>query len=271
MALPATITIGIPPTFHLGPVVVAWHGIMTAAGILVGCWVGFRYARERRLSSERLQVAVAILVLAGIVGARFYYLAQADAAALLRPDEWFGNIGFAFYGALIAGAAGVGLYLWRAKLSLRYLDAIAAGFPLGMAIGRIGDVINGEHYGPPTTAPWGFRYTNPGAETPSRDLAYQSGAFYEVLLALLMFAVLWPLRGRLRPPGALMWATIGLYSFGRFLIFFIIRDTPVVALGLRQAQWTSLGLCAVAAVGLWWAYRGEAAGALGPRQARHEP
>lgn len=251
----AAITIGIPPSFHIGPVEFAWHGIMIAVGILVGSIFGFRYARERKLDADRLQVALVILILSGIVGARFYYLVQTDAGALLRPGEWFGNVGFAFYGALIAGAAAVGAYLWRERLSLRYLDAIAAGFPLGMAVGRIGDVINGEHYGPPTTDPWGFRYTDPAAAAPSTELAYQSGAFYEVLWALLMFAVLWPLRNRLRPPGAMLWAAVGLYSFGRFLIFFIIRDAPVVALGLRQAQWTSLALCAIAAVGLWWAYR----------------
>lgn len=100
----ATITIGIPPSFHIGPVEVAWHGIMIAVGILVGCFLGFRYARERGLDTGRLQIAVVILVLAGIVGARFYYLVQTEADALLRPGDWFNNVGFAFYGALIAGA-----------------------------------------------------------------------------------------------------------------------------------------------------------------------
>lgn len=260
----ATITIGIPPTFHVGPVEIAWHGIMIAVGILVGCFFGFRYARERGLTTDRLQVALFIVVFAGIVGARFYYLIQTEAGALLRPGDWFNNVGFAFYGALIAGALAVGVYLWRAKLSIRYLDAIAAGFPLGMAVGRIGDVINGEHYGPPTTDPWGFHYTDPAAATPSTHLAYQSGAFYEVLWALLMFSILWPLRNRLRPAGAMLWVTIGFYSLGRFLIFFIIRDTPVIALGLRQAQWTSVALCALSAVGLWWAYRGEATAPVPP-------
>ena len=251
----ATITIGIPPTFDLGPVTLAWHGLMIGAGILAGSWLAFRYAREHELDAERLQVTLLILVVAGVAGARFYYLAQTDAAALLRPREWLGSNGYAFYGALIAGALAVGAYLWRRGLPLRYLDAMAAGFPLGMAVGRIGDVINGEHFGPPTDDPWGFRYTDPAAAVPNTHLAYQSGAFYEVLLALLMLAVLWPLRSRLRPPGALLWVTVGFYAIGRFLIFFVIRDTDVIALGLRQAQWTSLALVAVAAIGLLVAYR----------------
>ena len=63
------------------------------------------------------------------------------------------------------------LYLGWRRLGLRYLDALAAGFPLGMAIGRIGDVINGEHYGPVSDLPWAIRNTHPDADVPSNELA----------------------------------------------------------------------------------------------------
>jgi phosphatidylglycerol:prolipoprotein diacylglycerol transferase len=253
----ATITVSLSPTIHIGPLTLAWHGIMIALGIGVGYLLARRYARERGLEIERLEAVLVIMVVAGIAGARFYFLAQEDAGALVRPGSWFGSTGFAFYGALIVGVLAVAAYLWRRRLGLAYLDALAAGFPLGMAVGRIGDLINGEHYGSPTSAPWGFQYTNAGAEPPSHDVAYQSGAFYEILLALAMLALLWPLRKRLGSrPGLLLATTVALYSLGRFAIFFVIRDTPVVALGLRQAQWTSLALVAVALLGAWWAARG---------------
>lgn len=248
----ATITIGLPPMFHLGPLPVAWHGLMIGVGLLAGGWFTFGYARERDLDVERLQSAALILVLAGGLGARFYYLAQSDPSGLVRPAEWFGQFGFAFYGAIILGVPATAFYLRRRGGTLPYLDAFAAGFPLGMAVGRIGDLILGEHYGPATTAPWGFRYTDPNAAVPSSHLAYQSGAFYEILLALLIFGLLWPQRGRFRTPGLLLCLTVGLYAAGRFLIFFVIRDTEVVALGLRQAQLTSLVLFALAALGAWW-------------------
>lgn len=123
--------------------------------------------------------------------------------------------------------------------------------------GRGGDhALSGvAHFGPPTSAPWAFRYTNPDAAVPSNELSYHSGAFYEVLLALVLLGLLWPLRNRIARPGAQLWLTVGLYALGRLAIFFVIRDTHVVALGLRQAQLTSLALIAVAAVGLWVAYR----------------
>lgn len=247
----ATITIGLPPSFHLGPLPVAWHGLMIGVGLLAGGWLAIRYARERDLDIDRLQVAALILVVGGGIGARFYHLAQIEPAALIRPADWFGRFGFAFYGAIIVGVPATAIYLRRHGKTLPYLDAFAAGFPLGMAVGRIGDLILGEHYGPPTTAPWGFRYTDPSAAVPSSHLAYQSGAFYEILAALLIFGLLWPQRGRLRTPGLLLCLTVALYSAARFLIFFVIRDTDVVALGLRQAQLTSLALLFAAATGTW--------------------
>ena len=228
---------------------------MIAVGILAGGWLALRYGRRLALDPEQLQAAIFILALSGIVGTRLYYLLQTDPGALLAPSRWFGRMGFAFYGAILVGVPAVAVYLWRRQRPLAYLDALAAGFPLGMAVGRIGDLINGEHYGPPTSAPWGFRYTDPGAMVPSSHLAYQSGAFYEILLALGMLAVLWPLGRRLRVPGLLLCLTVAVYALGRFLIFFIIRDTSVVALGLRQAQLTSLGLIAVALIGAWWLWR----------------
>ncbi|MBA2763212.1 MAG: prolipoprotein diacylglyceryl transferase [Thermoleophilaceae bacterium] len=246
------ITIGIDPTIELGPLTLAWHGFAIALGVLAGAWVAARYARERGLDPERVTSLVLIVALSGIVGARFFYLAVAEPGALLRPQEWVGTTGFAFYGALILAPIAVALYLRRERLTPRYLDALAAGFPLGMAVGRIGDVINGEHYGPPSDLPWAFRYTHPDADVPSTVLAYHSGGFYEVVLALGMLAVVWPLRHRLRRPLMLLWAVIALYGAGRFVMFFFRSDSEALALGLNEAQWTSLALMAAAAVGAWW-------------------
>jgi len=136
-------------------------------------------------------------------------------------------------------------------LDVRYLDALAFGFPLGMAVGRLGDVINGEHFGPRSDLPWAFRHTHPDALTPSPDVAYHSGGFYEVVLSLAILAIVWPRRDRLTRPGSVLWLVIGLYAAGRFAMFFVRSDSETLLAGLNGAQWTSLGLLAVAAYGLW--------------------
>lgn len=240
---------------HLGPVSIAWHGLMIGVGLVAGGWLALRYARERRLNRDEVMNLVLVLSLAGMLGARALYLLENDVGALLHPADWFGTRGYSFYGAMIFGVLAAALYLrWRG-LGLRYLDALAAGFPLGMAVGRIGDVINGEHYGPASDLPWAIRYTDPDADVPSNALAYHSGGFYEVVLALVLLAVVWPLRHRFKRPGLLFYTIIGLYSAGRFAMFFVRSDSETLALGLSGAQWTSVALLAISGIAFWLTLR----------------
>jgi phosphatidylglycerol---prolipoprotein diacylglyceryl transferase len=245
----AAITIGIDPTMELGPFMLAWHGITIALGILIGGVAAGYYARQRGLDTAPLYTIGMILVVAAIVGGRLFYLGERG--ELLDTGEWLGTRGFTFYGGLIAAALGIGAYLWRAGLSVEYLDVVAFGLPLGIAIGRIGDVINGEHYGPATDFFLGVRNTHPDADVPSPDVAYHSGGLYEVLIGAIVFTIVWSLRRRLRRPTAMTWLVIALLAAGRFAEFFVRSDSETVALGLETAQWTSLALIVVAAVGAW--------------------
>lgn len=247
----AVITIDIDPIIRLGPLELAWHGLTTAIGILVAVLIAVRYARRRGMDTEPLVAAVLWTVLAGMIGARLVFLAETETAALLEPAEWLGSQGFSFYGGLVFGGVAAALFFRRRGLGLTYLDAFAAGFPLGMAVGRIGDLINGEHYGAPSDLPWAIQYTNPGAEIPSNAIVYQPGGLYEVVLALAIAAVIWLLRDRLKRPGQMLWTVVGLFAVGRFVMFFYRVDSDTLALGLNTSQWISLALAAVAAGGLW--------------------
>ena len=245
----AIITIGIDPEIHLGPLMVTWHGLMTVVGIIAGTWLATVYARERGLEAERIVDLALVVAIAGIVGARLFYLAEQG--ELLEPSKWLGRNGFSFYGAMILGGAAAAIYMRRRGLGLRYLDAAAAGLPLGVLVGRFGDLVNGEHYGPASDLPWAVRNSHPNADTPNPEIAYHSGGLYEMALGLLILVVVWPLRHRFTRPGALLWTVVAMYSAGRFAMFFYRDDSEQVALGLNSGQWTSLALLALAAAGLW--------------------
>lgn len=245
----AYITIDLAPELQIGPLILAWHGIMIAVGIALASVVAMRLAKRRVLDKDRVLVAIMALVIAGIVGTRFYYLAQTDPGALLRPDQWLGSRGFAFYGAILFGVPAVWFALRKTGRTLEYLDVLALAFPIGMVVGRIGDLILGEHYGPQSDAPWAIAYTSPDAAVPLQGVPFHSGALYEIVAALVIVAIVWPLRNRFRRPGSALWFVLASYALARFVIFFAIRDTDVVALGLRQAQWTSVVLVVLAALG----------------------
>jgi phosphatidylglycerol:prolipoprotein diacylglycerol transferase len=196
----AIIRIGIDPFIHLGSLTLAWHGITIALGIVIGGIVAGRWLRHRDLPSDPMYTFGALAGLGGIVGARIFYLLEHDPGGLLVPNRLLSSHGFTFDGGVILAALLIAGYVHRTRLSGRYLDAAAAGLPLGVAIGRIGDVINGEHYGARSTFFLAVRNSHPDALTPNSHYAYQNGGLYEVLLAMLILAVIWPLRHRLQRP-----------------------------------------------------------------------
>ncbi len=148
-------------------------------------------------------------------------------------------------GGLIAVAILAHLRGWRLA---RLLDAGAPGLVLGQAIGRFACIITGDAMGKPTTGPIGFAYTNPEAMVPQLGVYYIPTPVYEILLNLSIFAVVWQLRKKNLPEGALFLTYLLLYSAGRVLITFW-SSYQIVALGLNQAQLISL---AALVIGLPW-------------------
>ena len=269
------ITIGIDPTIDIGPITLAWHGLTIAIGILIGAGAAARVLRERGLDPAELSPLVAIIAVAGLVGGRLFYLAEHG--LLADPGEWVGSRGFTFNGGFVLATAGIALYVWRRGLGTGYIDAIATGLPLGVAVGRVGDVINGEHYGPESGWLLAVRNTHPDADVPSAAVAYHSGGLYEVMLGALIFAIVWPLRHHIRQPLAMVWLVSGLFGVGRFFEFFYRSDSEDAALGLNSAQWTSLAIVVVAVAGWVLSRRLQArratrgGGPEGPGPASHGP
>ena len=259
----AVITIGIDPEIHLGPLTLTWHGLTIALGVGIGGLIAARWLRERALSTEPLYSLALVLVIGAIAGSRLFYVLEHGGPLL-------GTHGFTFFGGVILAAVLLGLYVWRTRLTGLYLDAIAVGLPLGVAVGRIGDVINGEHYGARSDFFLAVRNSHPDALTPNPAFAYQNGGLYEVLVGAVIFAIVWPLRHRLPHTGDLAWLVLGLFAVGRFFELFI-RKSPDLALGLSNPQWTSIGILAVAVAG--WSItrrrrRERAAAAMSPGSGR---
>jgi phosphatidylglycerol:prolipoprotein diacylglycerol transferase len=116
-------------------------------------------------------------------------------------------------------------------LELSDIGALAA--PIGLMLGRIGNFINGELYGRVTALPWGivFPAGGPAARHPSQ--------LYEALLeGPVLFGILWCLRTRVRRPGEVLVAFLGLYGIFRFGIEFL-RE-PDVQIGFI-AGWLTMG------------------------------
>ena len=228
-----------PILLRLGPLIITWHGFFTAVGVLAGIWLATRLGVERGYSEDDIMSVALWGVIGGIIGARVMhvidqwdYYAQ-DPLAILRVNEG----GLAIWGSIIGGPLGGAIYAkWRGFSIPRLLDFGGLGLILGMAIGRLGDVINGEHHGADATVPWSVRYTHPNT-LGDLQVPVHLAVGYELLWDLLVLGFCaWLLARQVLPRhGMVFWTMIALYSLGRFVIQFFRLDTPFLW-GLSQAQ-----------------------------------
>jgi phosphatidylglycerol:prolipoprotein diacylglycerol transferase len=255
------ITIDINPVLaQIGPFAIRWYGLMYVVGIIVGLFVALPYAKEKGLKEDDLWGLFYPAAIAGFIGARLYFVVQQPLEPYIEQPwrilaTWEG--GMAFFGAIFAVVATLAILCRRRGIPFWVVaDAGAMFAVVGQAFGRIGNIINGDIVGYPTTLPWGVVYANPASFVADHTIAYQPAAAYELLFNIALFAAMWFLRRRLTRPGSLFAFYLASYSVGQFVLFFW-RANDIVAFGLKQAQCTALVTLVLAALIAWWVTRRE--------------
>jgi phosphatidylglycerol:prolipoprotein diacylglycerol transferase len=245
------ITIDLDPNIAtIGPFTLAWHGLFAAVAIIVGIFLALRLLRGAGISEDQTYSVALWAVIGGIIGARLFHVIDAwdyysrNPLQILAINEG----GLAIYGAIVVGSLAAVVYMLLRHIPVRrFLDAGAPALVLGQAIGRIGDIINGEHHGIPTDWPIGVRYVHPNTlGEPGKVVHLAVG--YEMVWDLIVLAVLLRFRNSFKSDGMLFALYAALYSFGRFFISFFRVDT-IVALGLSQAQVIALVVLVLALIG----------------------
>ena len=243
-----------------GPLHLTWHALFGALGIVLGVALGVRLAVARIAFHDAYAVGVTA-VLGGLIGSRVFHVVDAW-GALYANDPlavlaiW--NGGASIVGGIAGGLAAGALASRRWRLPVAdVLERGVIGLPLGMAVGRIGDFINGEHWATACAGvPWCVRYTAPNSPG-QRDFVHPAVA-YELLLDLAILGVLLALlpwaEGRRRRPH-LPFVFLGLYGAGRFALG-AFRLDPLFAFGLSEAQLTSIAFVLLSLAGLAWLRRG---------------
>jgi len=153
----------------------------------------------------------------------------------------FSQGGLGIPGAVIGGVLGLWVFARRRKIDLSLLlDVAAPGLALAQAIGRWGNFVNQELYGPPTSLPWGI-YIRPenrlsGFEDFTRFhplFLYES--LWNLVNAVFLFW-LWRRHGDRLRQGDLFLVYLITYPVGRFLLEFIRLDfVPAFGINFNQA------------------------------------
>ena len=242
-----SINIGLDP--NLGEIVgllITWHGVFTALGIVAGVWLPVTLASSDRvrIDPDTAYTLGIIIVFSGIIGARALYVIENYGSSssidsfvdIFRITEG----GISIFGGIIGGAIGGWAYGLRERLrSAAGADVAAFGMLIGLAIGRIGDVINGEHLAEASSLPWALTYSHPNSPAFFLEAMHPAVA-YEALgdLAILgILACMWPLHPK---SGVIFVSGLLLYAVMRFFVSFLRLDSEEPLLGLTTPQVVSL-------------------------------
>ncbi len=138
---------------------IKWYGVIIAFGFVLAALLGGRVAYTWRMSLDKMVDVLIYGTLAGIVGARLYYVIfkwdYFSQHPLEIPMIWHG--GLAIYGGLIGGLIAAFVVCRVKKLNIpNLLDLCGMSFLVGQGIGRWGNFANQEAFGMNTDSPFGM-------------------------------------------------------------------------------------------------------------------
>jgi phosphatidylglycerol:prolipoprotein diacylglycerol transferase len=236
-------------------VLFSWHGVpvysypaMLYLGLLAGVFSGVWVAQDSGMNADRFAVAMLILLVPALVGARLYFVFtrwdvyRREPRRIWRRSEG----GMAMYGGLIL-AVPLSFPLLRA-MDLpfgAFWDAATFTMLLGMAFTRVGCLLNGCCGGRPAT---GWLALDLPDDRGMWEPRYPT-QLIEMTFALLLFAAAFTLRKSAPFPGAILCSAVIAYGAGRFFLE-RLREDETGGRDRAAMQTTSVLLLVAALAGL---------------------
>ncbi|MBQ1695817.1 MAG: prolipoprotein diacylglyceryl transferase, partial [Bacteroidales bacterium] len=151
-----------PVMFQIGEHGIRWYGLLLAVGFLLGYIVLGRIMKREGYEQKQTDKFAIYIILGCVIGLRLghcffynpgYYLSH----PLEILKVWEG--GLASHGGAIGILIAIWLYSRRSKMPyFEAIDKTAVVVPLAGAFVRVGNFINSEILGIPTTLPWGVKF-----------------------------------------------------------------------------------------------------------------
>ncbi len=234
-----------PVLLNLGVLEIRYYGLFYIIGFILSYFIIKHLSKKRMIKLKPIDVEN-LLVYAGVAGILcsrlFYVLIYNLPFYLQNPLEifavWHG--GLSIHGGILGGL--IGIYLFSKKYRINFyelLDISCIPFVLALALGRIGNFINGELYGKITNVKWCVKF-------PSAEGCRHPWQIYATFYNLVIFGILWTLKNKKLRKGMLFTYFILIYAVFRFVFEFIrIPDQQLgYIFGLSMGQLLSILLFA---------------------------
>lgn len=245
-----------PVALEIGAIKIHWYGISYMVAFVLGWWLAKVRARQTALlDAKGVDDLIFYVVLGVIAGGRIGYIFFYNFSAWIDdPLElfrvWEG--GMSFHGGLIGVL--IAMWLFARKMNLKFFqvtDFIAPMVPIGLFSGRVGNFINGELWGAPTSMAWGmqvkcqeFYYLCSSkldlpAGTELTPPLHPSQLYEAMLEGVVLFILLWLVA--MRKPPMMMVSGLFLvgYSIFRFSVEFV--RMPDAHIGYLWGEWLTMG------------------------------
>ena len=224
-----------PVAFAIGDFQVYWYGIIIGTGFLLALIFALRNLKYFGIDKNGFIDCVLVGLIAGILGARLYYVFFKWDYYAQHLDELFAihNGGLAIYGGVIGGLLGGCIVAKIKKLPIpAILDIAVMGFLIGQGLGRWGNFFNQEAFGTPTDLPWRMVSEN------TEGVGVHPCFLYESLWCLLGFFLLyWFSRKGRQYDGQIFLLYLVWYGMERMIVEGLRTDSLYTPLfGLRASQ-----------------------------------
>ena len=229
------------PSFTVFGLTLPMYGVLSASGMLAAFVLLALTRKYTRFSEDHVLSVIIWAVISGFLGAKIlYWLVEwkqvvADPAFLLRTLRE----GFVFYGSLIGGLIGVGIFAARKKLPFfAFTDYTIPGLVLGQAFGRVGCHFAGCCYGMECETPISVVFPAGGAAPAGIPLlpTQLMEASFLALLTILLVVLL----KKKKPFGTVSGWYMVLYGAWRFAIEFFRSDERGFVGALSTSQFISI-------------------------------